>query len=43
MLMLLLLCVYVMVAKLWVLSHDFHFLCGIIDIIDLITLVLDDE
>ena len=32
-----------MVAKLWVLSHDFHFLCSIINIIDLNTLVLDDE
>ena len=41
--LLLLLCMYVMVAKLWVLSHDFHFLFGIIDIIDISTLVLDDE
>jgi len=35
--------VHVMVAKLWVVSHGFHILCGVIDIIDLNTLVLDDE
>lgn len=30
-------------AKLWVLSHDFHFLCGLIDVVGLNTLIPDDE